>query len=221
MTMNKIVVFGAGGRSGRAIIAEARYRGHQVTAAVRDPATYADLEREEVALIAGDAMDPNEVRKASAGHDVAVNATRSAGGIDPEYLIRLNDALLTGLADAGVRRLLIVGGAGTLEVAPGLQLVDTPAFPESAKPRGIAHREVLKALQKTSSDIDWVYVTPPPNFLPHGPRTGTYQVVRQDQLLTEEHGKREISYADYAIGILDEIESPKYHNESIALVHET
>lgn len=216
--MNKIVVFGAGGRSGRALLAEARSRGHQVTAAVRDPAKHADLEGEGVALVIADAMNPNDVREAASGHDVAVNATRSVGDIEPDHLIKLNNALLTGLSEADVQRLLIVGGAGTLEVAPGLQFVDTLAFPDSAKPRGLAHREVLKALQAADTDIAWVYVTPPPKFVVDGARTGTYRVER-NQLLTGERGNSEISYADYAIGIIDEIESPKYHNERIMLAY--
>jgi putative NADH-flavin reductase len=189
-----------------------------VTAAVRDPAKYADLEGGGVALVAADAMDPDEVRGVAGGHDVAVNATRSAGDIEPDHLIELNDALLTGLSEAGVRRLLIVGGAGTLEVAPGLQFVDTPAFPESAKPRGLAHREALEALRAADTDIDWVYVTPPPRFVVDGARTGAYRVVC-DRMLTDERGNGEISYADYAIGIVDEIESPRYHNERIVLAY--
>jgi putative NADH-flavin reductase len=216
--VNNIVVFGAGGRSGRAILYEARSCGHQVTAAVRNPAKYADLKGEGVELVAADAMDPKDVREVARGHDTAVNATRSAGNIEPDHLIKLNQALLTGLSEAGVQRLLIVGGAGVLEVEPGLQLVDTPAFPESAKPRGLAHREALKALQATDTDIDWVYVTPPPNFVADGARHGAYRVGR-NRLLIDECGNSEISYADYALGIVEEIESPRYHNECIMLTY--
>lgn len=219
--MSRIVVFGAGGRSGRALIAEARSRGHRITAAVRDPAKYIDLAGEEVDLVAADAMKPDDVRDAAWGHDVAVNATRSAGDIEPRHLIKLNNALLSGLGEAGVRRLLIVGGAGALKVAPGLQFVDTPAFPDSAKPRGVAHREALKALRTSETEIEWVYVTPPPRFIADGPRTGTYRV-GDDQLgidVSDDGRIGTISYADYAIGIVDEIESPKHHNESFVLAY--
>lgn len=216
--MSKIVVFGAGGRSGRAIVVEARSRGHQVTAAVRDPARHADLESEKVALQAADAMNYRDVREVASEHDAAVNATRSAGDIEPDHLIKLNNALLSGLSEAGVWRLLIVGGAGALEVAPGVQFVDTPAFPESAKPRGVAHREALKALQVSDTEIDWVYIIPPPRFVVDGARTGAYRVWRA-QSLADEHGHSEISYADYAVGIVEEIESPEYHKESIILAY--
>lgn len=189
-----------------------------MTAAVRDPAKHADLESEGVALAAADAMNPNGVREVSTGHDVAVNATRSAGNIEADHLVKLNNALLTGLSEAGVRRLLIIGGAGVLEVAPGIQFVDTPAFPESTKPRGVAHREALKALQASDTDVDWVYVIPPPNFVVDGARTGTYRVSR-DRWLADERGNNEISYADYAVGIIDEIESPGYHKQFIVLAY--
>lgn len=214
--MNNIVVFGAGGRSGQAILSEARSRGHQVTAAVRDPAKYANLKGEGVELVAADAMDPKDVREVASGHDTAVNATRSAGDIEPDHVIKLNEALLPGLSEAGVQRLLIVGGAGVLEVEPGLQFVDTPAFPESAKPRGLAHSEALKALQATDTDIDWVYVIPPPKFVADGARTGAYRLWR-GQLLNDGSSNAEISYADYAIEIIDEIEAPKHHNECVVL----
>lgn len=134
--MSTIAVFGAGGRSGRALVTEARSRGHQVTAAVRDPAQHADLNGAGVTLEAADAMNPREVTVAAAGHDAAVNATRSAGDIPADYLVRMHQALLAGLAEARVPRLLIVGGAGTLEVTPGVQFVDTPEFPAATLPRG-------------------------------------------------------------------------------------
>lgn len=217
--MSRIVVFGAGGRSGRAIVAEALSRGYRVTAAVRDPVKHADLEGKGVALEAADAMNPQDVREVSSGHDVAVNATRSAGNIHPEHLVELNNALLGGLSEAGVRRLLIVAGAGVLEVAPGIQFVDTPAFPEPAKPRGVAHCELLKALQAVDTDIDWVYVIPPPRFVVDGARKDEYRVWLGQSLADEHTNSAIISYADYAVGLVDEIELPKHHKESIILAY--
>lgn len=214
--MSRLVVFGAGGRSGRMILTEARSRGHQVTAAVRNPHKHVDLKHEGATLVAADAMNHHDVRSAAVGHDVAVNATRSAGDIEPDYLVRLHHSLLTGLSHAGVPRLLIVGGAGTLQLASGVQFVDTPTFPDSARPRGLAHREALEALRTADTEIDWVYVTPPPNFVADGTRTGTYRIGRS-QPPADERGNSTISYADYAIGITDEIESLTYHNERVVL----
>ncbi|GAA3760434.1 NAD(P)-dependent oxidoreductase [Salinactinospora qingdaonensis] len=214
--MNKIVVFGAGGRSGRAILSEARSRGHQVTAAIRAPQNHPDLVEHADFLVQADAMCPGDVAEAAAGHDTAVNATRSAGTIAADHLVKLNDALLSGLTEARVARLLVVGGAGTLEIAPGLQFVDTAAFPHSAKPRGIAHREALQALRASSTWVDWVYVTPPPAFVPHGPRTGAYRIA-DARFLVDAPDSSAISYADYAIGIVDEIELCRYHRERIVL----
>jgi putative NADH-flavin reductase len=215
--MIRIVLFGAGGRSGRANLAEARSRGHQVTAAVRNPVKHRYLIDEGVALVAADATNKNSVSEVAAGHDVAVNATRSVGEIESDYLVKLNNALLTGLTEAAVRRLLIVGGAGALVVSPGLQFVDTPAFPESAKPRGVAHREALTALLAANIEIDWVYVTPPPVFVVDGVRTGRYRLWRNNLLEIGDWKNSSISYLDYAIGIIDEIESPTHHNEAIML----
>jgi putative NADH-flavin reductase len=172
---------------------------------------------EGATLVAADATDRNSVREVAAGHDVAVNATRSVGDIKPDYLVKLNRALVTGLTEASVRRLLIVGGAGALDVSPGLQFVDTPSFPESAKPRGLAHREALTALLAGDIEIDWVYATPPPMFLVDGVRTGRYRIWRNNLLQISDWNNSTISYLDYAIGLIDEIDSPTHHNEAIML----
>ncbi len=216
--MKRIALFGAGGRSERALLAEARSRGHRVTAAVRTPSQHVDLEDTGATLMAADATNHNDVRNVAAGHDVAVNAALPAGEIPADHLARINRALLSGLSAAGTHGLLVVGGAGTLEVAPGLQFVDTPEFPNTAKSRGIAHRVALEELQTLDTDIDWVYVTPPAKYVIDGPRTGSYRIGR-NQLTIDEGGSSEISYADYAIGVIDEIESPKHHKERIMLAY--
>lgn len=214
--MGTIVIFGAGGRAGRPILTEARRRGHHMVAAVRNPDQHADLDMDGVTLVAADAAKPHEVRAAATGCDVAVSTAPAVGDIPTDHLAKINETLFEGLDQARVKRLLMIGGAGTLLVAPGKQFIDTPAFPDTAKPRGLAHREALRALHTETMPLEWVYITPPPGFFPDGECTGTYRV-HHDQPVTEDLSTLSISYADYAIGFVDEIENPNHHNESILL----
>lgn len=213
--MVRILLFGAGGRAGRAVLGEARARGHQVTAAVRDRATYADLATSGVDLVEADALDTDGVATIAPGHDVAVNAVRPDWANPLDYFTRMNSALLSGLQSAGVPRLVLIGGAGTLDVGDGTQFVDTPAFPDPGNPRALSQREALRDLRARQVSIDWVCLTPPPRFLPHGPRTGRYRI-RDSYRLAETTGTQ-ISYADFAVGVLDEIETPRHHREPILL----
>lgn len=213
--MSKIVVFGAGGKFGRIFVAEARNRGNEVTAVVRDTAKHADLAGDSAgqALVAGEALDADSVAAVSAGHDVAVSALHPH---TPTYLVEADAALLAGLERAGVPRLIVVGGAGSLEVAPGQRLVDTPDFREDWKPAALAHAEALAALRAATTPVDWLYVSPAAFFDAAGPRTGVYQV-GGDTLRTDAEGGSHISYADYAVALVDQIQAPTHHNERISL----
>lgn len=213
--MTRILVFGAGGRAGRAIVREARARKHPVTAAVRDRATYADLSTAGVDLVEADANDVEHVAAATPGHDVAVNATRPSWNNPTDHFIRMNNTLLHGLVGSDVRRLVLIGGAGTLETDDGVQFVDTPEFPDSGKPRGLAQRDALHALETERVEIDWVYLAPPPRFLPDGERTGDFRVVTSRRLA--DVTGTEISYADFAVGLVDEIETPRHSRERITI----
>jgi putative NADH-flavin reductase len=114
--------------------------------------------------------------------------------------------LASGLKRAGVRRFLMVGGAGSLEVAPGLQLVDTPDFPEAWKPYALAHRDALAVLK--DSDLDWTNLSPAA-FIQPGQRTGKFRLGK-DTLVTDEKGGSRISAEDYAVALVDELEKPQY-----------
>jgi hypothetical protein len=212
--MAKIVVFGAGGAAGRAFIQEAIGRGHQVTAVVRDPNKYADLGGVGVALAKGDVLDVGKVAEVAAGHDVALSAVAIADGGPRSFYVDVAKALLDGLNKAGVGRLLIVGGAASLSVGPGVRLLDTPDFPDSYKPGATAHADSLDYMRGVDTPVDWVYVSPAAYFNPNAPRTGTYRI-GAEQLLTNAEGNSHIGYADYAIGLVDEIESPHFHNQRI------
>jgi putative NADH-flavin reductase len=209
--MAKIVVFGAGGQSARAFIQEATPRGHQVTGVVRDPGKYADL---DVPVVKGDAADADAVAELAAGHDVALSAVNVAPDGPDSFYVEVTTALLDGLARAGVGRLLLVGGAGSLEVAPGARLMDLPDFPTEFQAGAHAQALSLELLREVDTQVDWVYVSPAAYFDPAGVRTGSYRI-GADQLLTNPEGDSHISYADFAIGLVDEIETPRFHRTRV------
>lgn len=201
----KIALFGASGTIGQRIAHEAFSRGHQVIAVVRDP-TRLGLSHERLAIAQCDILDPARVAAVVAGHNVVISAVgpRLPGG-DPQMLVAAARSLIAGLTRAGVRRLIIVGGAGSLEVAPGVQLVDTPDFPGAWKDVALAHRDALAVYRMTS--LDWTYISPPALIEP-GDRTGRYRT-GTDQLLTNQKGESRISIEDYAAALLDEVETPR------------
>jgi putative NADH-flavin reductase len=211
----RIAIFGAAGKAGRALVQEALTRGHRVTAVVRDPdkAKFEDAVR----VVQGDATDAASVAKAVKDQDVVVNATGPTNNA-PELMPMVADsarAMIEGLKKAGVSRLLIVGGAGSLEVAPGLQLVDAPTFPAEYKAIALAHRDALKVYR--TGDIDWTYFSPGAYFY-SGERTGKFRIGK-DQLLTDAKGESRLSYEDMAVAIIDEAENPQHKRERIAVAY--
>src|SRR5579859_7726850 len=149
----KIALFGATGTIGQRIAKEALSRGHLVTAIVRDPSRL-PFTHPSLSIVQGDVLDPASVGRSVAGHDVVISAI----GPTPEKTPNLTDAahsLINGVSRAGIERLIVVGGAGSLEVAPGVQLVDTPDFHEAWKPVALAHRDALDVYRQ--SNINWTY----------------------------------------------------------------
>jgi uncharacterized protein len=203
----KIALFGASGTIGRRILAEALSRGHEVTAIVRDPSRLAE-QAPRLRKQAGDILDPAGVATAVAGHDAVVSAFGPGGGGSDDLVVEAARSLIAGLTSAGVRRLVFVGGAGSLEVAPGVQLVDTPQFPEAWKGIALAHREAKHALVEGGGDLDWTYFSPPALIEP-GERTGTFRL-GETALLADSQGQSRISAEDYAIALLDELERPQH-----------
>ena len=202
----KIAVFGASGMIGQRITQEALARGHQVTALGRHPekvtASHPNLTAQ-----AANALDPASVAAAVAGQDVVVSAI-SPNDQEPAVLVDSAHALLEGLERAGVKRLIVVGGAGSLEVAPGLQLVDSPQFPAAWRPGALAHRDGLNVYRQTNSSVDWTYFSPA-NFIAPGARTGAYRT-GAEQLVVDDKGESRISAEDYAVALVDEIETPRF-----------
>jgi len=203
----KIAVIGITGRIGSRIAQEALSRGHEVTGVARDPPKVT-LTHPKLRVIKGDALDPASVAAAVAGHDVAVGAI----GPDPQkgvgtLLTDAARALIDGVKRAHVRRLLIVGGAGSLEVAPGVLLMDSPQFPADWKPIAKAHADALDVYRKEKS-LEWTYLSPAAMIEP-GTRTGAYRT-GDDKLLSDAHGNSRISMEDFAVAILEEVEKPRH-----------
>src|ERR1700744_5963533 len=205
----KIAIFGASGNIGSRIVTESLNRGHDVTAVVRKPEDYTRVEP-HLYVAKGDIFNSQDVEAGVFNHDAVVSAYNFTKGAQPSTLTEVTVPLLNGLKQADVKRLIIVGGAGSLEVAPGLQLVDAPDFPEEFKTAALAHREALKIYQK-EKELDWTYVSPAAYIEP-GQRTGVFKKGK-DKLITDETGKSHISMEDFAVAILDEIENPKHIRE--------
>lgn len=204
----KIALVAATGKIGRQIARTALDRGHAVTAvARRDGALPEELAGARAVVAALD--DPPALAAAVRGHDVLASAF-GPDGPDVAALARTAAALVAAARAAGIRRLIVVGGAGSLEVAPGVQLVDTPGFPDAYRPAALAHREAL-AVYRAAPDLDWTFYAPAAEIGP-GPRLGHYRSQART-LLVDEAGRSRIAYPDYADAFVDEIEHPRYLRE--------
>ena len=199
-----IALIGASGRVGSRLLTELLSRGHRVTGIVRDPAKLAS--RPGLVLQAGDATQPAQLVPLLAGHEVVISAMRFQS-FDPR-------ALIAAVKQAGVPRLMVVGGAASLEVAPGQALFDTPDFPDAYKPEAAAGRQALDVL-RAEKDLDWTFLSPSAEFAP-GERTGTFRL-GGDHLLSDANGKSWISMEDYAIAFADELEAPKHSRQRFTI----
>ncbi|EKS40227.1 NAD(P)-dependent oxidoreductase [Afipia clevelandensis] len=195
----KIALIGATGRAGSEILKELVRRGHAVTAIVRNPEKVPPAAN--VTATKGDVFDTAGLTELLKGHDAVISAVHFLQS-DPQKLI---DAVKA----AGVKRYLVVGGAGSLEVAPGVALVTTPEFPAAYKAEALKGGDFL-ALLRQEKDLDWTFLSPSALFF-DGPRTGTFRLGK-DQLLSNEKGSS-ISFADYGIAMADEVEKPAHSRQ--------
>lgn len=196
----KIALIGATGFIGQHILAEAISHQHQVTALVRDTSKIAV--HPQVTSKALDSNDAQAVTAALAGHDVAI--------ISFHYLNVDFPALINAVKTSGVKRLLVVGGAGSLEVAPGVRVIDTPEFPNEWKAVAQAAIGFLDSL-RAEKTLDWVYVSPSA-FIEPGQRTGKFRI-GGEQLLVDEKGESRISNQDFAVAVINELEQPQHHQQ--------
>lgn len=192
-----IALIGVTGRVGSRLLAELLRRGHRVTGIARDTCKLAG--QPGLVLKNADADQPAQLAPLLAGHDAVISALKFATS---EAAV-----LLAAVKQAGVRRLLVVGGAATLEVAPGHVLLDTPGFPAAYRLEAEGGRRFLDTL-RGEHDLDWTFLSPSAEFAP-GERTGSFRV-GDDALLTDAGGKSWISMEDYAIALVDELETPKH-----------
>jgi len=204
----KIAVYGGTGNIGSQIVVEAVHRGHDVTALARreqpvqDGATFA----------IGDATDANAAREIAGAHDVVVSAlgpTRDPAG-DPNGFV---DVIRSLTDSVGSTRLLVVGGASSLFATPGVRLLDTPEFPAIYKREATAAAVAFDFLREDARpDLDWTYLSPAPEIGP-GERTGKYS------LGLDEPAGEHITFADYAVALLDEIETPQHRRQRFTVAN--
>jgi putative NADH-flavin reductase len=192
----KVALIGASGNAGSRILEELVRRGHAVTAIVRNPEKVA--RQPGVVARQGDVNDPDKFAALLRGHDAVISSVHFTAS-DPHKL-------LAAVRASGVPRYLVVGGAGSLEVAPGVKLIDTPNFPPQYKAEASAGNVYLDILRK-EPELNWTFLSPSAVFTA-GERTGTFRL-GTDQLLTNDKGSH-ISFEDYAIALVDELEKPAH-----------
>ncbi|CAG4997773.1 hypothetical protein DYBT9275_01848 [Dyadobacter sp. CECT 9275] len=206
----KVALIGATGFVGGSVLTELTSRGHEVTAIARDITTIPA--NPLITPKTGNALDPEQVASLVAGHDAVISAYNGGWANPNIYADHLNGsiAIQSGVKAAGVKRFITLGGAGSLEIAPGLQLIDTPEFPAEYKPGASAAREYLNII-KQEDELDWTFLSPSIEMhpgLPHQ-RTGQYRT-GLDNPVFDEKGRSTISVEDLAVAIVDELEKPQF-----------
>lgn len=209
---NTVIIFGAGGRAGRTAVAEARRRGYPVTAVVRDPARHPDLAGDGVRVVAGDVTDASAVTALAAGHDTVISAAVTVGP-DPHAFFTASTHALLAAARTSDARLIVVGLAALLTDASGTPLIDAP-FLDDARDFCRGHGTGLELLGAEGHDVDWLYISPSGMFAEDSGRSGTYRVT--------DHGDwaDQITYPDFAVAVLDEVERPSHHRIHLAVTGE-
>lgn len=204
----KITVIGATGFVGPDVVKEALARGHQVTAVSRSGKNLSSDPQLTLAL--GDIHDSAWLGEVLKGQDAVISAYNPGWAESDlfEKFTRGSQQILQAIKSSGVKRLLVVGGAGSLEVAPGIELVDTDAFPANIKPGALGARALRNQLQAEEPTLDWTYLSPAA-FLEPGPRTAQFRV-GSTSLLMDGDKPASISVADLAVAILDETEHPQH-----------
>jgi len=219
----KIIVYGASGRVGSRVVNEALNRGHEVTAVSRDPARI-KRQHDRLTAVKGDILEPEGIAGLVAGHDVIVVSVRGSvdGSKDPEKTVqRAAAGILVGVLrnmGEGSPRMIYVGGAGSLEIKPGVLYADgLPKFmPRSIRQEVQGHILTLEYL-RTVADVRWTYISPAKKFGP-GKRTGIYRI-GGDRMLFDKKGKSKISMEDFALALIDEAENAAHVGERFSVAY--
>lgn len=202
-----IALLGATGFVGSALLKEALDRGHAVTAIIRDPGKLA--KRDRLTVLAGDIYDAAALATMLRGHEAVISAF-NPGWKDPQLYdnqVRGTSSIVAAIKAAGLKRVLWVGGAGGLEVKPGVRVVDDPNFPAAIRPGSLATIDALEQLQREPA-LDWSYLAPS-QIMKSGRRTGQFRL-GGDRLLTDATGRSSISVEDFAVAMIDELEHPAH-----------
>lgn len=206
----RVVIFGATGRAGSRILQELLRRRHQIIAVARD--AQPSRPPDGVEWKVDDLSTVQHIVETIRGADAVVSAY-APPGTSTDDLVGVCQRLAKAVDLSGVPRMLVVGGAGPLKVAPGITLIQSGKLPQEWVPIAVSHQKALLALQGTS--VDWTYISPGAFFEP-GERTGRYRTSK-DTLITNEQGDSRISMEDYAIALVDELEAPNHRRDSFAV----
>ena len=213
--MKNVVLIGATGFVGSAILNELIERGHKVTAIVRNLES-AKVKNPLIEYVVADATNPSELARIAKGKDAVISAYNPGWTNPRQYEETLENypKIVEGAKQSGVRRLLIVGGAGTLFVKPGVRLIDTGTLPEAWLPGVKSLGEFYLSTLMQENDIDWIFFSPAGNLgnMTTGVRTGKYRLGKDDMLF-DEKGESFISVEDYAVAMVDELEQENHHKE--------
>lgn len=211
----QIALLGATGHLGQHIAEEAVRRGHGVTALARHPTSEREQD-ERVTPKRADATEPFELEQAISDHDAIISAVGPSPDEAPSMIVKSARALAAAAMRAHVKRLVIVGDAGSLTVTPGIELLATRGYPEELREVALAHREALEIWRRVK-DLDWTYVSPPA-VLSAGSRTGTYRV-GHNEMLTNEQQQSRISVEDLAVAVVDQVENNAHVRERINVAY--
>lgn len=214
--MKNVVLIGASGFVGTAILNELLTRGHKVTAIVRNPQKI-NTTHPNLTVIKADVSDTNALVDACKGKDAVISAY-NPGWTNPniyDEILRNYPLILNAVKQSGVERLLCVGGAGTLFCAPGLRVVDSGVIPDAIMGGVKSLGEFYLNTLIHEKDIDWVFFSPAGTLEP-GKRTGVFRLGKDD-LIVDENGNSHISVEDYAVAMVDELETPKHHYERFTI----
>jgi uncharacterized protein len=214
--MKNIVLIGASGFIGYAILKEALDRGHKVNGVVRNPEKITTVHKNLV-VKSGDVSSIDTVREASIGADAVISAF-NPGWKNPDIAsetTRVYRTILEGVRQSGVKRFLVVGGAGSLFISPGKRLMDAGVMPESFLPAVKALADFYLNDLEAEKSIDWVFFSPAGNIQP-GIRTGNFRLGKDDMIFNEA-GESNISVQDYAVAMINELEQPEHHRERFTI----
>jgi len=202
-----VVLYGASGNAGSRILSELTSRGHQVKAVVRNPEKVKSIQ-----AVRDDLSSADRIAEIIRGADAVVSAYAPPAN-ETEQIIGVTERQIEAVRKAGVSRLIVVGGAGSLEVAPGVTLLASGHLPEAWVSIAASHARALEVLRK--SDINWTYFSPAAFFEP-GARTGKFRIGTKT-LIADDKGESRISFEDYAVALVDELERPSHERAQFTI----